>query len=830
MECRLSSSSPDEPWTCKVSIRWEFDCISGNPLPDVSEVQFGSVITNKADVELMLRRAQCAVLNPSAPDMSSKEKEREVQKFVRMSSEEVRKVKNKLKFSANAVCLDLRGPDLTDLAFVDLPGIIQNADPETVKMVEDMVVTHIQGNCLILLTLPMSDDIENQKAARLAKQVDPSGRRTIGVLTKPDTLTAGAVKSKENWLAVLEGRRDKTTHGYFCTRQPDDDERTKGITSAEARRAEKTFFESTSPWSGSKHRKRFGTENLVENLATLLSKVIDETPPPPLTSDPSSFVLNLILDFCTKVKQHVQGNVTAAGLVQRNRRIYAKFKRDVRDSAVLFLPYASARDVPEGYNVHRFFRFDDEKDGEVNIDDYRSDSDSDSDGGARGTVGQRGQSRYMFLSDVEKYIRDATTRELPDNVPYAVKVMLIKRSQASWGKLAEGCWMDVRKVFEGVLGELVDGGFGRYDVLHGRVAKIVTDLIHKQTAVMSTRVRDTLELESTPFTQNGHYYQVTKAKYLSLYKDARSGKLQLPIQEPKRLRSSRDEDDSSSTNDKSKRKIASNSKVAFVDLTKDSPIAGSASSGGPFGSSSNGGFSFGTSSASSSNTFTFGAKPSGSGSTTSIFCQPSNAASSGTTSGGLFRVEQESAITTGVFPSAINKSRSRDGEAARPATPLSALPVTPTKVANPTPVENSRKRSLDKEKEAENEELTNQALAALAALGYHVSAADLGKLNPPDVFESELELMAEVRAYFQIAYKRVIDYIPMTVDHSFLFGFANALQEALIEQLGLGAPNSGTRCAAYLAEDGRIVALRDELMAKKRRLEGVQAELDNFGL
>lgn len=121
------------------------------------------------------------------------------------------------------------------------------------------------------------DDIENQKAARLAKQVDPSGRRTIGVLTKPDTLTAGAVKSKENWLAVLEGRRDKTTHGYFCTRQPDDDERTKGITSAEARKAEKTFFESTSPWSGSKHRKRFGTENLVENLATLLSKVIDET-------------------------------------------------------------------------------------------------------------------------------------------------------------------------------------------------------------------------------------------------------------------------------------------------------------------------------------------------------------------------------------------------------------------------------------------------------------------------------------------------------------------------------------------------------------------------
>lgn len=187
-----------------------------------------------------------------------------------------------------------------------IAGIIQNADPETVKMVEDMVVTHIQGNCLILLTLPMSgtythppnsptalpqpliltpttttDDIENQKAARLAKQVDPTGRRTIGVLTKPDTLTLGAVKSKETWLAVLEGRsRDPEkmlAHGYFCTRQPDDDERSRGISGVEARKAEKAFFEGTSPWSGSRQRKRFGTENLVENLAALLSRVIDET-------------------------------------------------------------------------------------------------------------------------------------------------------------------------------------------------------------------------------------------------------------------------------------------------------------------------------------------------------------------------------------------------------------------------------------------------------------------------------------------------------------------------------------------------------------------------
>ena len=45
------------------------------------------------------------------------------------------------------------------------------------------------------------------------------------------------------------------------------------------------------------------------------------------------------------------------------------------------------------------------------------------------------------------------------------------------------------------------------------------------------------------------------------------------------------------------------------------------------------------------------------------------------------------------------------------------------------------------------------ALALLTKMGYSVTARDLGKLNPPDIYETEMELMAEVRAYFQIAYK-----------------------------------------------------------------------------
>ena len=46
------------------------------------------------------------------------------------------------------------------------------------------------------------------------------------------------------------------------------------------------------------------------------------------------------------------------------------------------------------------------------------------------------------------------------------------------------------------------------------------------------------------------------------------------------------------------------------------------------------------------------------------------------------------------------------------------------------------------------------ALALLAEIGYPgVVEEDLGKLNPSDEYETELRVMAEVRGYFQVAYK-----------------------------------------------------------------------------
>lgn len=78
--------------------------------------------------------------------------------------------------------------------------------------------------------------------------------------------------------------------------------------------------------------------------------------------------------------------------------------------------------------------------------------------------------------------------------------------------------------------------------------------------------------------------------------------------------------------------------------------------------------------------------------------------------------------------------------------------------------------------------------------------------------------------------QRVIDNIPSLIDLKLVKAIPKDIQEFLISKLGIGAEDAADRCAKYLAEDPSMVARRDELLARKRRLEDVKLALFTFGL
>ncbi|KAH0928255.1 hypothetical protein HID58_013982 [Brassica napus] len=85
--------------------------------------------------------------------------------------------------------LSIFSPNVVNLTLVDLPGLTKVAvegQPETiVEDIESMVRTYVdKPNCIILAISPANQDIATSDAIKLAKEVDPTGERTFGVLTK----------------------------------------------------------------------------------------------------------------------------------------------------------------------------------------------------------------------------------------------------------------------------------------------------------------------------------------------------------------------------------------------------------------------------------------------------------------------------------------------------------------------------------------------------------------------------------------------------------------------------------------------------------------------
>ncbi|KAI0323553.1 hypothetical protein GY45DRAFT_1376242 [Cubamyces sp. BRFM 1775] len=407
-----------------------------------------------------------------------------------------------------------------------------------------MVTSHIKGNSLILVTLPMSDGIEKQKAARLARQADPQGHRTIGVMTKPDP------------------KRGRC--GLTCSKA--------AITPCYMMSASMAFREQ-------QHVARLPTllDKVALQLETCTAQL--EKLPRPVSTEPSAFVLALVTNFSSELNAWIRGGIAADGS---------------EDAAM-------------------------------------------------------------------------------------------------------GCFEAVQLVFKDVIGELVRAYFGRYNILKGMIGPVIMELGSICAEQTIERIRFILSLETSPFTQNGHYLSDGREKWLGIYKDIGAGKS-----------------------------------------------------------------------------------------------------------------DAEAAIAASALPTA---QRSLPTPATIETSDIEGKPGAGNEQGITDP------RQDDNEKEV----LLNEALAVLAKLGYTgLTEEGLGKLNKTDEYDEGLRLIAEVRTYFQAAYKRVIDYVPLAIDHSFLYAFSEKLRERPLERLGLGGAYASERCIGYIAEDPGVVAQRDELTSKKKRLGNVQ--------
>ncbi|KAJ0065282.1 hypothetical protein NL108_006999, partial [Boleophthalmus pectinirostris] len=194
-----------------------------------------------------------------------------------IESETDRLTGTKKNISPVPIHLQIHSPHVLDLTLVDLPGITkvpvgdQPADIE--YLVRDMIMQYIcKENCLILAVTPANTDLANSDALKLAKDVDPQGQRTIGVITKLDLMDKGT-DARE----ILENRLLPLRRGYVgvVNRSQKDIDGKKDIKAA--LQAEKNFFRSHPAYSHM--AARMGTPYLQKMLNQQLTSHIREKLP-----------------------------------------------------------------------------------------------------------------------------------------------------------------------------------------------------------------------------------------------------------------------------------------------------------------------------------------------------------------------------------------------------------------------------------------------------------------------------------------------------------------------------------------------------------------------
>uniref|UniRef100_A0A8C0L9B2 dynamin GTPase n=1 Tax=Canis lupus dingo TaxID=286419 RepID=A0A8C0L9B2_CANLU len=144
--------------------------------------------------------------------------------------------------SSIPINLRVYSPHVLNLTLIDLPGItkvpVGDQPPDIEYQIREMIMQFItRENCLILAVTPANTDLANSDALKLAKEVDPQGLRTIGVITKLDLMDEGTDARD-----VLENKLLPLRRGYVgvVNRSQKDIDGKKDIKAAML--AERKFF------------------------------------------------------------------------------------------------------------------------------------------------------------------------------------------------------------------------------------------------------------------------------------------------------------------------------------------------------------------------------------------------------------------------------------------------------------------------------------------------------------------------------------------------------------------------------------------------------------
>ncbi|KAB8205023.1 P-loop containing nucleoside triphosphate hydrolase protein [Aspergillus parasiticus] len=349
-------------------------------------------------------------------------------------------------FSNDLLRVEVSGPDRPHLTIVDLPGLIHSEtklqSAADVALVQDVVQSYMkEPRSIILAVVSAKNDFANQIVLRLAREADSSGHRTLGVITKPDTLVEGS-ESEHQFVSLAKNQEVTFRLGWHVLKNMDTE---KGNYNLSVRGQEEAEFFSRGIWEDLP-RSHVGIDTLRQRLSKLLLGQIAAELPSLIDEIQSK------MDLCVKGLENL-GEPRATLKEQRSYLLHISqcFQTLVRsglDGSYNSSFFESAHSE-DGYhkrmraviqNLNEDFAQHINENGH-----YRDIVKGGQQGTSQSSAEQLFVSREEYLQHIERLLRRTRGRELPGTFNPMIVNDLFKEQSQPWQRIARA---HVRKVWE----------------------------------------------------------------------------------------------------------------------------------------------------------------------------------------------------------------------------------------------------------------------------------------------------------------------------------------------------------------------------------------------
>ncbi|KAM5476771.1 hypothetical protein MauCBS54593_000041 [Microsporum audouinii] len=413
-------------------------------------------------------------------------------------------------FSKDILRIEISGPDRPHLTIVDLPGLIHSETKQQsasdVDLVQDVVQAYMrEPRSIILAVISAKNDIANQIVLKLARGADRFGRRTLGVITKPDTLIAGS-PTESIFVSLAKNQEVDFRLGWHVLKNMDSE---KGVSTLANRNAEEKQFFSQGVWKDiapsilgiDRLRKRL-SKVLLGQIATELPSLVDEIKvhieaccarleklgePRATMHEQRLYLFHISQSFQSLAKAAVDGTYnepffegidSSVGYPKRMRAVVQNLNQAFADK---ISQYGHYRRISEGQE-------------------------------AKGYPHQVDTTREAFLDYIESLLKMSRGRELPGTFNSMVVKDLFFEQSAPWEKIVQNhikeVWTAAKDFLHLAIAHVADAGTAKalfQTVFEPALEQLLNKLRDKTSELLIPH------REGHPITYN-HYFMETYQK------------------------------------------------------------------------------------------------------------------------------------------------------------------------------------------------------------------------------------------------------------------------------------------------------------------------------